>query len=65
MCYNDAAAQSKAGIRALQHGIVVLLIPALVLFVAVFAGAYRRRDQASAESTEEETAQAAARRTLV
>lgn len=61
MCYNDAAAQSKAGIRALQHGIVVLLVPALVLFVAVFAGAYRRRDQPVAEAREHETAPAASR----
>lgn len=61
MCYNDAAAQSKAGIRAFEHGIVVLLIPALVLFVAVFVGAYRRRDQTAAEAREEKNAPAASR----
>lgn len=49
MCYNDAAAQSAAGIKALQHGIVVLLIPALVLFSAVFVAAWRRREPVEIE----------------
>ena len=45
MCYSDAAAQNQAGIRALQHGILVLLIPSVLMFLAIFAVAYRRRDQ--------------------
>ncbi|MGH9450362.1 MAG: hypothetical protein ACRD11_07440 [Terriglobia bacterium] len=45
MCYQDAAAQTAAGIRALQHGILVLLIPSLALFAAVFVLAYRRRNR--------------------
>jgi len=44
MCYNDAAAQNQAGIRALQHGILILLIPSVLMFLAIFAVAYRRRN---------------------
>lgn len=56
MCYNDAAAQNAAGIKALQHGILVLLIPALSLFAAIFAVALRKeaqRDQRGPLSQEE------------
>jgi len=44
MCYSDAAAQNQTGIQALQHGILVLLIPSVLMFLAIFAVAYRRRD---------------------
>lgn len=64
MCYNDAAAQNAAGVRALQHGILALLIPSLVLFAAVFAIAYRRRNQfndRAAGAKEEVSAEASSR----
>lgn len=64
MCYNDAAAQNAAGVRALQYGILVLLLPSLVLFLAVFAAAYRRRNRFNEREhgvTEETGVEAASR----
>jgi len=50
LCYTSAAASGPGGMHALQMGMAVLLIPALLLFlgVAVFI-AYRAR-AASAEA---------------
>ena len=52
-CYNDAAAQSAAGVRALQHGILALLFPAVIMFAGVFVVAYRRRNRFSSQNAEE------------
>jgi len=44
LCYTSAAASGSAGIHALDMGVLTLLIPALVLFIAIFALiAYRVR----------------------
>lgn len=42
MCYQNAAASSTKGQAALRHGILILLIPALVLFAGIFWIIYRR-----------------------
>ena len=44
MCYASAAAQSAQGIRALNLGILILLIPTVVIFGGIFLVTYRRRD---------------------
>jgi hypothetical protein len=44
MCYQSAAASSAPGREALRHGILVLLVPAISLFMGIFAFIYRRRD---------------------
>jgi hypothetical protein len=46
MCYQGAAASGAQGGAALRHGILVLLVPTLGLFVAIFALIYRRRNVA-------------------
>ena len=50
LCYTTAASASAAAIRSLDIGIVVLLVPSLVMFVAVLAFAIRRAS-ASAEAS--------------
>ncbi len=42
LCYTTAAAAGPAAARSLDIGILVLLTPALVLFVSVIAFAIRR-----------------------
>jgi len=42
MCYRAASQAGQTAIQALQHGILVLLIPTLVMFVAVLVFAFRR-----------------------
>ncbi|MGH9354019.1 MAG: hypothetical protein ACRD2G_17970 [Terriglobia bacterium] len=44
MCYQNAAASGAKGQEALRHGILILLIPALVLFGGIFLAIYRRDD---------------------
>jgi hypothetical protein len=44
MCYQNAAAADSNGRTALQHGILILLLPALSLFVGIFGLMYRRRN---------------------
>jgi hypothetical protein len=44
MCYQTAAGASAPGREALRHGILVLLVPAVSLFLGIFALIYRRRD---------------------
>ena len=44
MCYTAAAQQSARGKTALDWGILILLIPAIVIFCGVFWVAYHRRD---------------------
>jgi hypothetical protein len=42
MCYRAASQAGKLAIRALNHGILVLLIPTLLMFVGVLVFAFRR-----------------------
>jgi len=49
MCYTSAAAAKKAGIQALQHGILILLVPPLLMFLGIFWVTFRRRDSVEAE----------------
>lgn len=44
MCYGAAAAQNQQGIRSLNHAILVLMIPVVLLFLGLFAFLYRRRN---------------------
>ncbi len=48
MCYASAAAANDAGTKALQHGIEILMLPPLLIFVGIFVAAFRRsrRDNA-------------------
>jgi hypothetical protein len=43
MCYQNAASSAAQGRAALRHGILILLLPALSLFLGVFFLIYRRR----------------------
>ncbi len=45
MCYSSAAAAKSDGIRALQHGIMLLAIPPMLIFVGIFAVALRSRNR--------------------
>ncbi len=47
MCYTTAAAAGKAAARSLDLGILVLLVPTLVMFVAVLVLAIRRASVAN------------------
>jgi hypothetical protein len=47
MCYSAASAAGKAAARALDAGILVLLIPTLVMFVGVLVFAVRRANSAA------------------
>ena len=42
LCYTTASAAGSVAIRALHVGILALLIPALLLFLGVFALVFRR-----------------------
>jgi hypothetical protein len=44
MCYQSASASGAQGIAALRHGILILLLPAVSLFLGIFVFIYRRRD---------------------
>jgi len=44
MCYQNAAAADSHGRIALQHGILILLLPALSLFLGIFGLMYHRRN---------------------
>jgi hypothetical protein len=44
MCYQNAAASGAQGRTALRHGILILMLPALSLFVGIFALIYHRRN---------------------
>lgn len=46
MCYQGAAASGAQGGAALRHGILILLVPTLSLFVGIFALIYHRRNVA-------------------
>src|SRR5437879_7186701 len=59
MCYTTAAAAGPGAARALDLGILVLLVPTLVLFVAVLGFAIRRAaaTESDAERSEEHTSE--------
>jgi hypothetical protein len=44
MCYQSAAASGPQGGAALRHGILLLFVPAISLFVGIFALIYHRRN---------------------
>ena len=46
MCYQGAAASGAQGGAALRHGILLLFMPAISLFVGIFALIYHRRNVA-------------------
>jgi len=43
MCYQNAAASGEQGRAALRHGILILLLPAVSLFIGIFVLIYSRR----------------------
>jgi len=46
MCYQGVAASGAQGGAALRHGILILFVPAISLFVGIFALIYHRRNVA-------------------
>jgi hypothetical protein len=46
MCYQNASASGPQGAQALRHGILILMLPTLSLFVGIFTLIYRRRNVA-------------------
>ncbi len=46
MCYQTAVASGAPGREALRHGILILLLPAVSLFLGIFAFIYRRNNPA-------------------
>jgi hypothetical protein len=47
MCYTSAAAAKAGAIQALRSGILILLLPALVMFAGIFIVIYRSRNRFS------------------
>jgi hypothetical protein len=45
MCYQTAAASGAPGREALRHGILILLLPSVTLFLGIVGLIYRRRNQ--------------------
>jgi hypothetical protein len=45
MCYQTAAASGAPGREALRHGILILLLPAVSLFIGICGLIYHRRNQ--------------------
>lgn len=44
MCYQNASASGAQGREALRHGILVLMVPTLSLFLGIFGLIYARRN---------------------
>ncbi len=44
MCYQNAAATGPQGAQALRHAIMVLLVPPVAMFGAIFGLLYQRRN---------------------
>jgi hypothetical protein len=44
MCYQNAASSGAQGREALRHGILILLLPALSVFLGIFIVIYRRSE---------------------
>jgi hypothetical protein len=49
MCYTSAAAAKAGALQALRSGILILLVPALVMFAGIFVVIYRSRDRFNGE----------------
>jgi hypothetical protein len=47
MCYTSAAAAKAGALQALRSGILILLVPALVMFAGIFVVIYHCRDRFS------------------
>jgi hypothetical protein len=45
MCYTSAAAARAGAVQALRSGILILLVPALIMFAGIFVVIYRSRDR--------------------
>jgi len=45
MCYTSAAAAKAGALQALRSGILILLVPALIMFAGIFVVIYRSRDR--------------------
>lgn len=56
MCYTSAAAARAEGIRALQHGILILLVPPLLIFTGICVAAFRRNNSEQCSECVEEDA---------
>jgi hypothetical protein len=52
MCFRTAAAQQAERSRVLNHGIVVLLIPPLLILAGVLLRATRRRSESPAPESQ-------------
>jgi hypothetical protein len=52
MCYQGAAASGAQGAAALRHGIMILMVPTLALFVGIFGLIYHRRNVARLSGAE-------------
>lgn len=46
MCYQNASAAGAQGREALRHGILILMVPTLSLFLGIFGLMYTRRNVA-------------------
>lgn len=46
MCYQNASAAGVQGREALRHGILILMVPTLTLFLGIFGLIYARRNVA-------------------
>jgi hypothetical protein len=62
MCYTAAAAARATAIKALRSGILILLVPPGVIFIAILVVAYRRRNSFNEP---EESAEASDIRTVL
>jgi hypothetical protein len=52
MCYQGAAASGAQGASALRHGIMILMVPTLAVFVGIFGLIYHRRNVARLSGTD-------------
>ena len=46
MCYQNASAAGAQGQQALRHGILILMVPTLSMFLGIFGLIYSRRNLA-------------------
>jgi hypothetical protein len=51
LCYQSAASGGPQFIQALRNGILILFIPPLLIFGAIFYAAYRKRNQFNSGET--------------
>lgn len=50
MCANNASALKAGALAALRSGILILLIPSALMFIIIFAFAFRRRERFNEEN---------------